>query len=63
MEFVYWMRSVLYPESCGTPVARVVGLVMSHEDMAYMACLHDVYQTVDEDATTKNTIHPAVPFA
>ena len=33
---------------------RVVGLAMSHEDMA---CLHDVYQTLDEDATTKNTTY------
>ena len=28
--------------------------VMSHEDMA---CLHDVYQTLDEDATTKSTTY------
>jgi hypothetical protein len=33
---------------------RVVGLAMSHEDMA---CLHDVYQTLDEDATTKSTTY------
>ena len=32
---------------------RVVGLAMSHEDMA---CLH-VYQTLDEDATTKSTTY------
>ena len=33
---------------------RVVGLAMSHDDMA---CLHDVYQTLDEDATTKSTTY------
>ena len=33
---------------------RVIGLAMSHEDMA---CLHDVYQTLDEDATRKSTTY------
>ena len=33
---------------------RVIGLAMSHEDMV---CLHDVYQTLDEDATTKSTTY------
>ena len=51
MEFLYLMRFALYPGSCGTPTARVVGSAMD------MACLHNVYRTLDEDATTKSTTY------